>query len=228
MSDNNINRHLKNSNLILTQEAEFNDKQLIPRHHPFIVNYLQRIEETIDDVLNEHLHAIAIRVDLRLPQNFNWENPKGRPLFNRFIDSLKARIDSYGHSLKRNGKRFHPTSIRFLWCREFGESGHPHYHCILFFNKQTFRGLGRLGVDSTGLYGMISKAWCSALGCTQMEGDGLIFVPQNHLYHLRRGEPCTDLFRRASYLAKYRSKVWGLRSHNFGASRRGLADSKAI
>ncbi|WP_407069957.1 inovirus Gp2 family protein [Marinobacter sp.] len=211
------------SNLPLTKEGRFNKMELIPGHGFFITKYLQRIDETISDFLLTHPHSIAVRIDLRLPKHYNWESPTGRPLFSKFIDSLKARIQAYGYSLTRQGKRFHPTNVGFIWCREFNTNNHPHYHCILLFNKQTFRGLGQLGMDSTGLYGMISKAWCSSLSCTQVEGDGLIYVPGNHLYHIRRGEPYDELFKRASYLAKQRSKMWGLASHNFGTSRRASA-----
>ena len=207
-------------NMPLTTEGIFNTKPLLPKHGPYIESYLNRIEGTINQAVINHPHSIAIRIDFRLPCWYDWRNEAGRPLFNRFIDSLKAKIKAYGKSLSRQGKRFHPTNVGFIWCREFTNPNYPHYHCILFFNKQTFRGLGELGVGSTGLYGMISRAWCSALNCTQEEGDGLVHVPQNHLYHLRQGERYDDLFKRASYLAKHDTKVWGLASHNFGASRR--------
>jgi hypothetical protein len=163
---------------------------------------------------------MAVRVDLRLPLQFDWmAQPDWRPLFSRFIASLKAKIKARQAQAMRDGKRFHPTKLNFVWTREFGQSGRPHYHCALFFNKQTFRGLGEFNPYSGSLYGMISSAWASALGLDEHLADGLVSIPRNAIYRIRRGERYDDLFRRLSYFAKLASKLFGSGSHNFGASR---------
>jgi hypothetical protein len=213
-------RHSSDPNLWIYNGYAYNGMPLVWQQGPFIHNYLQRIDETIQGALQEHASLMAVRVDLRLPLQFDWRRqPDWRPVFSRFTASLKAKIGAKQAKAIRDGKRFHPTKVHFIWTREFGQNGHPHYHCVLFFNKQTFRGLGEFNPYSGSLYGMISSAWASALGMDEHLADGLVSIPRNPIYRIRRGERYDDLFRRLSYFAKLASKLFGSGSHNFGTSR---------
>jgi hypothetical protein len=110
--------------------------------------------------------------------------------------------------------------MHYVWTREFGRSGKPHYHCALLLNKQTFRGLGEFHPGAQSLFGMICSAWASALEMESADTSGLVSVPKkNHTYWLKRSERYDDLFYRLSYFAKLESKQFGLASHNFGTSR---------
>jgi hypothetical protein len=215
-----LHRHSQDRNLWICNDRFYKGMPLIWQQGPFIQNYLQRLDETIQGALKDHSNIMAVRVDLRLPFHFGTANqPFGRPLFSRFIASLKAKIATRQATTKRSGKRFHPTKVHYVWTREFGQSGKPHYHCVLFFNKQTFRGLGEFNPHSGSLYGMISSAWASALGMEQSLTHGLVSIPPNPIYWTRRGERYDDLFYRISYFAKLATKQFGLASHNFGSSR---------
>jgi hypothetical protein len=216
-----LDRHSLDPNLWIYNGYHYNGMPIIWQRGPFIYNYLQRIDEAIQGALRDHANIIAIRVDLRLPSQFDWRTPPfERPIFSRFIASLKAKIRRRQADTERNGKRFHPTKVHYAWTREFGRSGKPHYHCVLLLNKQTFRGLGEFNPDSQSLYGMINSAWASALGMEKTLTNGLVSVPQkNHTYWLDRSESYDDLFYRLSYFAKLESKQFGLASHNFGTSR---------
>lgn len=215
-----LHRHPLDSNLMIYNGHYYSGMPLIWQQGPFIYNYLQRIDETIQGALQEHASIMAVRVDLRLPYQFNWQSqPDVRPVFSKFIASLKAKIKARQAQTLREGKRFHPTNLHFAWTREFGQSGKPHYHCVLFFNKQTFRGLGKFNPHSGSLYSMISSAWASALGIEPHLADGLASIPRNAIYRITRGERYDDLFYRVSYFAKLATKLFGSGSHNFGTSR---------
>lgn len=220
-----LHRHNSDPNLWIYNGYYYNGMPLVWQQGPFIHNYLQRIDETIQGALREHASIMAVRVDLRLPLQFDWRRqPDWRPVFSRFIASLKAKIEARRAKAIRDGKRFHPTKVHFIWTREFGQNGHPHYHCALFFNKQSFRGLGKFNPCSGSLYGMISSAWASALGMEEHLADGFVSIPKNPIYRITRSERYDDLFYRLSYFAKLASKLFGSGSHNFGTSRTTVAE----
>jgi len=215
-----LHRHSLDPNLWIFNGYYYNGMPLVWQQGPFIHNYLQRIDKTIQGALQEHASIMAVRVDLRLPFQFDWmAQPDWRPLFSRFIASLKAKIKARQAQAVRDGKRFHPTKLNFVWTREFGQSGRPHYHCALLFNKQTFRGLGEFNPYSGSLYGMISSAWASALGVEEHLAEGLVSNPRGPTYRISRGERYDDLFFSLSYFAMLASKRFGLASHNFGSSK---------
>ncbi len=60
-------------------------------------------------------------------------------VISRFINALKARIDAYQKRKHREGKRVHPTTLHYVWAREFGEcKGKKHYHLMLLVNRDTW------------------------------------------------------------------------------------------
>ncbi|WP_339750787.1 inovirus Gp2 family protein [uncultured Marinobacter sp.] len=216
-----LHRHSLDPNLWIYNGYYYRGMKLNEGNGPFIYNYLRRIDETILGALNDHAKIMVVRVELRLPDHFNWEHdPSRRPLFSRFISSLKARIEAKRAQTIRNGKRFHSTKVHYVWTREFRQDEKkPHYHCALFFNKQTFLALGEFNPTARSLYGMISNAWASALRMDKHLADGLVSIPDNPIYRIRKGEPYDDLFYRISYFAKLATKLFGRASHNFGSSR---------
>lgn len=68
--------------------------------------------------LNVHPRLTALRVDLRLP---DVPAATDAAVISRFINALKARIDAYQKRKHREGKRVHPTTLHYVWAREFGE-----------------------------------------------------------------------------------------------------------
>jgi hypothetical protein len=219
-----LERHHQDPNLFIYYGKEYNEMPIIWQRGPYIYNYLQRIDKTIQAALNEHNTIMAVRVELSLPTQFDWMSQLRRPIFSRFSASLKAKIKARKDRTERSGSRFHATNVHYVWVREFGEKGKPHYHCVLFLNKQTFRGLGEYNPKSNSLYSMIDNAWHSALGLEQGLGDGLVTIPGREdssrpIYWVRRGEDYSELFYRVSYFAKLPTKRFGLNSHNFGTSR---------
>jgi hypothetical protein len=73
----------------------------------------------------------------------------------------------------------------------------------------------------------VNEAWASALGIPVDLVVGLVEVPDNATYRVARGKSAKgsgddglgSLFRRASYLCKSATKVYGGSQHGFGCSR---------
>ncbi len=96
------------------------------KYNPF---WQQRIRETVRHALNVHPRLTALRVDLRFP---DVPAATDAAVISRFINALKARIDAYQKRKHREGKRVHPTTLHYVWAREFGEcKGKKHYHLML-------------------------------------------------------------------------------------------------
>lgn len=128
------------------------------KYNPF---WQQRIRETVRHALNVHPRLTALRVDLRFP---DVPAATDAAVISRFINALKARIDAYQKRKHREGKRVHPTTLHYVWAREFGEcKGKKHYHLMLLVNRDTWCRAGDYRAPGS-LTGMIKQAWCSALG----------------------------------------------------------------
>lgn len=128
------------------------------KYNPF---WQQRIRETVRHALNVHPRLTALRVDLRFP---DVPAATDAAVISRFINALKARIDAYQKRKHREGKRVHPTTLHYVWAREFGEcKGKKHYHLMLLVNRDTWCRAGDYRAPGS-LAGMIEQAWCSALG----------------------------------------------------------------
>lgn len=128
------------------------------KYNPF---WQQRIRETVRHALNVHPRLTALRVDLRFP---DVPAATDAAVISRFINALKARIDAYQKRKHREGKRVHPTTLHYVWVREFGEcKGKKHYHLMLLVNRDTWCRAGDYRAPGS-LAGMIKQAWCSALG----------------------------------------------------------------
>lgn len=128
------------------------------KYNPF---WQQRIRETVRHALNVHPRLTALRVDLRFP---DVPAATDAAVISRFINALKARIDAYQKRKHREGKRVHPTTLHYVWAREFGEcKGKKHYHLMLLVNRDTWCRAGDYRAPGS-LAGMIEQAWCSAWG----------------------------------------------------------------
>ena len=211
----------------------FNPHLLDYSHGPLNDRYLDKFEHVINNALREHPRTLAVRVDLRLsPKWFNNDDMLSchpnlsSDLMTRFIRSLMAKIESYRQRLQRQGKRAHPCTLRYYWVKESETLHYPHYHTVLFFNKDLFRRLGCFDSESRDLGSMIQEAWLSALGLKgQDEYRALVHFPDNSIYVLDRNQPDFEvhyqaLVFRASYLAKDRSKVYSALDRSIGCSQK--------
>jgi hypothetical protein len=193
------------------------------RHAPFNTTYLQRILRVREKATAEHTRTMAVRVDLRLPDEI-LINRQG--LMSRFIESLDAKIAARYRSKLKQGKRTYPCHLRYAWVREMGEINQKsHYHMVLFVNNDTFNGLGSYGEDGAGLASLIREAWLSALQLSHhSEYWTLARFPDNPLYYLDVNsagykEIYDQLTFRLSYFAKERTKDYSREERSFGCSQ---------
>lgn len=193
---------------------------LMQEKGPFIQRGLNRIIDVMNATLEEHPRTFAVRFDLRFPVSLK-TIPEDK-LVSRFAASLREKIQhARARAGRRTGNRVHQTSVRYVWAREVGEHGRPHYHFVIFLNRDAFYVLGQYKVGRDNIYNRIIEAWASALGIEVEDAIGLPHIPDNAIYRIRADDLDSqdEFFYRASYLAKAATKVTGHRQR-FGGSRR--------
>lgn len=190
-------------------------------HGPLIYEYLDTIHQTIMLSLFRSPRTFAFRVDLRLPANFPVTDTA---VISRFFASLKAQLDAADAKNEREGRRVHPHNLRYVWVREIGECGRPHYHVLVLLNKDRYRTLGSFDAQEGNLYVRVKKAWASAVGLPLEQAARLVHFPENPQYLLDTSDPgfmdvLKKLFFRVSYFAKTPTKFFDRAQRSFGASR---------
>ncbi|WP_373203774.1 inovirus Gp2 family protein [Citrobacter amalonaticus] len=195
------------------------------------LHYLDKITDVIDKALGEYPRILAVRVDLHLSPNWFSNDMITCPVnlsenvMARFTRSLDAKIKHYQYRSGKEGKRVHPCTLRYLWVKEIHDAVFPHYHVVLFLNKDAFRGLGN-SRDKQSLWTMIVSAWLSALGLSGYnEYSRLVHFPRHCVYMLDKNSfdystRHIELFSRLSYLAKERTKVYSPDKRSMGCSQK--------
>ena len=194
-------------------------------------DYLFRSIDIVDSILDRYPRVYALRIDLRLAN----ESPDDdvdtltclqradHSVITRFMESLKSQLRADHYRKKRSGK---PALPSFIWCRERDSSSYPHYHLVLFFDKDIYAYLGDYrDYYSDNMGTRIQRAWCSALGLLYPEYATLVNFPENAQYWFDRRsarELKTNFYNflfRLAYLSKQRTKSRCDCYRNFGASQ---------
>ena len=217
-----MSRYSLNSNLHLYHGCTYQGMPIQADKGPFIEEYLDLLNRTMQRALAEYPRVFAFRVDLRFPAC----RPIARHVSNgssmrRFLASFNAKIDHDRKISKALYGRAHACRVRYVWAREVAGSGCPHYHLVIFLNQDAFFTLGRLTSGAENMFRRLEGAWASALGVSLGMVSGLIEIPINPAYRVRRDDIDSqkELFYRASYLCKSATKNYGDPHHSFGASR---------
>lgn len=199
-----------------------NAEDIIGTYGPLNFDYLNKIIEVIQSALNKHPRILALRFDLRLPDDVLARIDSA--VISRFFDSLKAKLKADLNKKRAEGKRVHSCTPRYIWVREFNQPGEKkHYHVLLLLNKDAYAFLGDYRKPDGNLAALITQAWLSALGVNDERYQSLPYFPKNPCYYLDAKTLDTDgvyakLMARVSYLAKERSKVSDDSERNFGYS----------
>lgn len=215
-------RHPENSNLTLHFEDTYLNLPVQFDKGPFIREYLDRLHQTIARALDQYRRVFAFRFDLRLPPGYNPQNiVYENQIIDRFIESFKAKIKNNRRMAFQGNQYAHDTVVRYVWTREFGQKGHPHYHLAILLNRDAYCTLGKFSPDRDNIFNRLQDAWASALGMSPDAVVGLVEIPDNPYYSLNRNDndSIALFFFRASYLCKSATKSFGDGSHGFGASR---------
>lgn len=217
-----MNRHPYNTNLHLYHEPTYAGMFIMHDKGPFNQEYLEALDATIKSALNEYPRVFSFRVDLRFPvEGYLPCDAYTNAVIGRFLESFKAKIKHNREMARRASGYAHDCRVRYVWAREIGGGGRPHYHLVILLNQDAFYTLGKVGSENDNMRSRMDEAWASALGVSVEAVSGLVWVPENAVYRLRREDPegYRELFYRASYLCKAATKVYGDGQHGFGCSR---------
>ncbi|SFU48990.1 inovirus Gp2 family protein [Halomonas korlensis] len=215
-------RHKSNPNLHLGLNTSFRDMPIQEEYLPMVTEYLDVLQETLENALHEYPRVLAFRVDPVIPTEISelmtvvdhhW-------LIGKFIASLKAII-KHDREQKRRSGWVPDTRVRYVWCREVGENGKPHYHFFLILNRDAYHMIGEACSPNENLFNRISRAWYSALGVEWNPQEPWIHVPENPMYWIDKhdAESFQRAFYRASYLCKADTKHYGQGMRAFCTSR---------
>ncbi|SGZ19817.1 inovirus Gp2 family protein [Moritella viscosa] len=212
------NRLFTNTNLTLNTTSIFNDMLILNNHGPLVNEYLERCQNVLDLALFEYSRVYAFRFDLRYPEKY-WATDTN--VISKFTASLKAQIDA---DLNRKGKRGR-SNLRYVWAKEQDTSTNPHYHLMIFLNKDIYFTKGNMNAVDGNLASMINQAWASALGlctfellgCVNFSNNGDYWINKNSVDLKKEYDAC---FQRLSYLAKSETKVYSGGCKSFGSSRK--------
>ena len=204
------------------------NRRLITSHGPLNMDYMDRIEQTIDTALREHPRTMAVRVDLRLPDQVDNDMPicfvnTDSGVISRFFDSLTAQIDADNVRKIKLSIRVYPCPLRYVWVKEHNQEHKVHYHVLLLLNKDAYSHVGQLPSTKPNLVNKIRKAWAGALRVDAQLAASLVYIPDNPIYYLNlnaHNQTLDDLMYRVSYLAKKETKQYGKGFRSFGCSRR--------
>lgn len=215
-----MTRHPDNRNLRLHYEDTFHNLPVLASDdRPLVANYLETMEQVIDQAMDDYSRVFVFRLDLRFP--YDYDQDVSNNTIRRFLDSFTAKLEAR-EQRKRSSSRVHDNRVRYVWAREQVSSDHSHYHLAILLNGHAYRRVGSYMAEH-GLARAINEAWQSALELDE-RGDhkGLVSYPRDSEFILTRDDERTlcHCFSRLSYLCKVASKRYGDRSRNFGYSTR--------
>ncbi len=214
-------RH-SNANLHFAYTPVFNGLRIQEGYLPMASEYLQALYDTMHKTLDDYPRVLAVRIDPVIPteisDRMSLEDHKG--LIARFTASFKAII-KHDRERKRQHGWVPDTKVRYVWSREVGSNGKPHYHFFLLLNHAAYHMPGKACSPNENLISRISRAWYSALGVTWNPLEPWVHVPAHPFYWIDRNDPNSfqEAFYRASYLCKADTKQYGLGLRAFGTSR---------
>lgn len=217
-----MQRHRQNQNLIIHNGSDYCGLPIQVAKGPFSQQYLELLRGTMMRALQQYSRVFAFRFDLRFPVGIGFPDEYyTNQVLDRFLDSFKAKIKHNRRMALADSKRSHDSNVRFVWCREVGQNGRPHYHVAILLNFDAFNALGKFEAGRDNMFNRLEQAWASALGVAVDAVRGLVEIPANATYCLLRNDPHSQaaFFFRASYLCKIETKVYGSGQHGFGASR---------
>lgn len=218
-----MTHHPSNPNHTLHFDDHYQGLPIQFNKGPFIREYLDRLHQTLVRALGDYKRVFAFRFDLRFPDHLNEHNSNfDNQVIDRFIESFKAKLRHNRQMARRENVYAHDTVVRYVWTREVGQLGKPHYHFAVLLNYDAFCSIGKFESGRGNMFNRLHEAWSSALGLPATDVVGLVHFPVNCYYHLHNEDivGISQFFERASYLCKAATKEYGNGCHGFGASRR--------
>lgn len=205
----------------------------LPSSEEYSELYLSRTLDVIERSLLNANRVLAVRLDLRFPRSFSHPDTEiiSNEYIRRFFDFLERELDNVRAMACEQNKQTHPHHLHYIWCREYDQNEtKPHYHVLLLLNGAAYQTLGRTFPGSDNLLDKVNGSWAGSLGLHPGEGQGLVYVPPHACYTINRDprEGVPELFQRASYLCKLRSKPLHEPYRCFGSSHLWAREQSAF
>lgn len=212
---------LGNKNLSLHFQPNYFGMPVQTNKGPLISEYLDKMVRVIQSSFDHHGRVFAFRIDLRFSVGIFNPSFENNLVLEKFIASFKAKVKHNREKAKEKNTYAHDTTVHYVWARELSQHNTPHYHMAILLHNDAFCTLGQFEIGRNNLFNRLNEAWASALHCPVEDIFGLVEIPKNPFYLLRRDDPDSirDFFYRASYLCKAETKYYGNGVHAFGASR---------
>jgi len=217
LNDNYPKRHPENKELKLYYGSEYRGLPVMYEKGALIEPYLEKMYNTIKLAMNHYPKVFAFRVDIHFPNNWIHDDMNDKNVIERFISSFRAKIKSSRQTAKLN-ENYHDSVVRYVWCREIGKYGRPHYHFLILLNGNAFSAMGAVNSPIPNTYSRLSEAWASALGLDVVAVKGLVNKVRS-FFTEAQGYDLGELFYVSSYLCKAGTKYYGDGRRNFGVSR---------
>lgn len=224
----NMLRHQENNNLTLYRHPLYRGLSVQVDKAPFIKQYLDRLYTVSQQAVDQYPRVFAFRFDLRIPASSCLvKDDYKNSLLKKFMSSFKAKIKHNRDMARKDNKYAHDSTVRYVWAREIGQHGKPHYHLVVFLNYDAFCTVGKYELGRDNIFNRLLEAWAVALGLPVAKVTGLVEIPKNAYYKLTSKNSADlneldsfgEFFFRASYLCKAATKTYGDGQHGFGASR---------
>lgn len=216
-------RNPNNTNLNLHHGGTYLNLPILEDKGPFNLEHLELLKQTLFRALGQNPRVFAMRFDLHFPLGINLSHlMNDNAVVDHFIESLKAKIKWHRTKAKAKNPYAHDTVVRYFWTREVGQfGGRPHYHFIVFLNNDAYNSAGDFASPKASMIRRFEESWALATGLCVEAVRGLVHIPDNPVYHIKRDDPdsIAEFFRRASYLCKVSTKEYGQGIHTVGASR---------
>ncbi len=210
-------RLLHNRNETRYCNPTYRGLHVIDHRGPLVEKYLEMTFRTLECALGQYPKTFATRFELLFPKHTdNWSSE----VISKFTEALKADINAF---LRIRGEKPEKCKPRLIWAKERNKSSNSHYHVVLLLNKDVFFTSGKVVSKNYNMAKRIEAAWAKALGFKFERVPGLVNFPKNRDYIVNTGDKdflqqLTNLFYRASYLAKEDTKEYCDGSRHFSCS----------
>lgn len=216
--------------ITLKEYMKLADKYYHQKGYQFSKKNLKKILSVLACSLDAYPRVFAFRCDLRFPLDevvlsdemltmaMGLNETK---LMKRFLEEFKRLIRRDIAKKCREDKRYHKTEVRYVWAREQAGSIHPHFHLVIFLNRDAYARIGRYDSMKMNIANKVRAAWLHAISAPEeVQYEGLVHFPVNAEYTLKRVDVSTvnDFLIRSAYLAKNETKDRGHGFRCFGGS----------
>ncbi|HBO0334671.1 TPA: inovirus Gp2 family protein [Pseudomonas aeruginosa] len=219
-------RHSDNSNLHLHRDDTFDGLPVMTKRGPLIREHLSSLKRTIELAMAQYSRVLAIRVDLHLPQGIELpDHAYENQVISDFFESFRKRIQYHQEKVRARDGYARGCKVRYVWAREIGQDGRPHYHVLILLNGNAYFTVGRLRSERVNMISRMQESWANALRLPVDLVRNAVHITENAEYQIdqraRLGDQdqLPELFYRASYLCKEATKSFGDRQRSFDTSR---------